>query len=215
MNYFKGFGILVLTFGIMGIETESKANLIINGSFEEPAFLGDWTQFASIPGWQWDENYPIDILRTLNDFKGWLPYDGAQYIESTSIQDMYQSVPTVAGYHYVLSYAYSPRPSTPLSPVVDNPLDVYWDGELVSSHNTLSIGVTHNQWTVFSFEVVASSSSTLVQFKSQLLGVGTFLDDVRLVETETQPVPEPSTFVALGSLIFVGIAARRFVRRKI
>ncbi|MEX1232200.1 MAG: hypothetical protein WEB58_18285 [Planctomycetaceae bacterium] len=199
---------------MMATSSDASANLVVNGGFEEPAFNGEWTIFDSVPGWHWDGDYPIEILRDLNNFKGWVPYEGRQYMEATSIEDLYQYVPTMPGYHYVLSYAYSPRPSTELSPVVDNPLDVYWNGQLVASHNTLSTGVTYNQWTVYSYEVIASSSSTLLQFKSQRLGVGTFLDDIRLEETATQPVPEPSAVAGVLSLLIAAIAVRSLMWRR-
>ena len=68
---------VVLTFTSTG--TWADDNLVVNGSFEEPAISG-WGVFNSIPGWTKLSYYGIEVQNRVAGS----PYDGNQHVEMDS-----------------------------------------------------------------------------------------------------------------------------------
>jgi hypothetical protein len=179
-------------------ESISPTSIIVNGGFEDPLvpYPSGFTIFGTVPGWEWTGENGIEVHRFLN---GWLPYEGSQYTEATNQAITYQSLSTVPGKDYQLTYAYSPRPG-----VADNPLDVLWDGQVIATHNTSGLGNVNTAWSVFSFNVIASSSTTLLEFRTPRLDVGTYLDAVDV--TYVTPLPSAASMLVVA---FLGLASRR------
>ena len=185
---------------------DPQQELIANGGFENPIVTNGakWDIFpdgtsglewsvAWMPGPATYNSVSRPEIASLELHRNVLgpAYEGQQYTEldgdwegpssglngepaSTRIS---QTIPTVPGRQYTLSFAYSPRQSYPAS---DNVLEVSAGGNVL---DTISIaGSGSNSWTTHSYTFTASSSTTVVQFSD--LGtqnsLGTFVDDVSL-----------------------------------
>jgi hypothetical protein len=177
--------------------------LIQNGGFEYPVVThsAKWDIFPSgTPdlGWhvEWiiDEHPQLPDVANLELHRGvnnWAAYEGDQYAELDSDFDgpggsinnepasvrIYQDITTVPGRAYTLSFAFSPRPGTNAA---QNILNVNWDGETVDILIADGTGKTNTDWTVYTYEVVASSEITRVAFADDGIpnSMGTFLDAV-------------------------------------
>ncbi len=117
------------------------------------------TQFAELDG-DWNGHNPG-------------PSDSNGEPAQTKIE---QSIPTIPGYDYEISFSFSPRPGTPED---DNQVKVTWGAfsDLVSN----GAGLTNTNWKNVSYTKSAVSSSTTLSFED--LGIegnslGSFLDDV-------------------------------------
>jgi hypothetical protein len=101
--------------------------LVVNGSFEEPNIGGGYSIFGSITGWYTTFGPGIEIQ---NNTAG-SPFDGAQHVEldSDNSSGMAQSIPTVPGATYNLSFWVSQRPGAG----ADNGLEVSWNGGVLDT----------------------------------------------------------------------------------
>lgn len=198
--------LLILTLG----STANAASILINGSFEEPNVpTGTFAVFPSIPGWV---STMGDMLIEVQDHVAGAPFDGAQHVELDVFNNsnMVQSVSTVGGQAYSLSFAYSPRPLVSAS---SNPIDVFFDGALIAS--LTGVGSTQTVWQVFNFITTASGTSAALEFRAGGTSdsFGGYLDAVSLEPLSTpSPVPEPSTLVMLATGL-IGAGVRRYRSR--
>ena len=185
---------------VTGATVKGNPNLLINGSFEEPALAyGAWQVFGSIPGWT-AGGAGIEIQ---NHAAG-DPYHGDQLVEldTTRSSLMYQNITTDPGQFYILSFAYSPRPDFQANP---NEIELYWDGTLVDTMQGISGNQT--QWQVFSYVVQANVQPSTLEFRDagNSNSYGGYLDDVRL-----SAVPAPGALL-LGSM---GMGLVGWLRRR-
>jgi Protein of unknown function (DUF642) len=188
-------------------------NLVVNGSFEEPAIgFGGFEIFPSIPGWTTTFGSGIEIQ---NHAAG-TPFAGNQLVEMDSSDNsgMEQVIPTVAGKTYVLSFMYSPRPGVPAS---SSGIQVSVNGNVIDTIAVDGTGLSDTVWTRHSYSVTAVGNSTTIGF----LAVGTsdsvggFLDAVSFEgRGAALPVPAlaPENFIGLAILVAViassGLATR-------
>lgn len=188
---------------LMAFTCTARANLLINGSFEDVAIApGSYSLFSGIPGWSIDTGPYIEIQ---NHVAG-SPHDGNQYLEldSTANTSVYQDVATSTGTAYNLSFWYSPRPGISTS---SNGVQLIIDG----MSNTLltgdGVGAADTVWTRYSFTVIGNGSTRI-----EFAGVGTsdslggYIDAVSLTT-----VPEPNVLVLLAA---AGLVASTFLRRR-
>lgn len=185
--------------------TTANANLLVNGSFENPDVAsGKWGWFtsANVPGWNGSN---IEIW---DNYAGVSAYEGSQFAELNAHPNsgqpfsIFQSFTTVAGQWYDVSFAYRARSSTneSFNFSIDN---LSW---LVDDHTTAG-------WSLFSSSFQATGVSSTISFTSvtPLTGtVGNFLDNVKVLTNPTQ-VAEPATLALLG----LGLAGLGFSRRRI
>ena len=182
------------------------STIVVNGSFESPALtFGAWTLNASIPGWSLASGPAIEVQ---NHAAG-NPFDGNQFVEldSTGESAIYQDLTTIAGAEYLLRFAFSPRMTVP-----DNIMQVLWDHSPVTTVSANGVGMSSTNWTVYSFIVYASGTTTRLQFSG--LGtsdsLGEYLDAVSV-----DPVPEPTTsLLCLGGLLFAATMYRKYGTRR-
>jgi hypothetical protein len=178
----------------------ASANLITNGSFEDPALSnGSWTIFANIPGWT-GTNAGIEVR---NNVAG-IAEDGNNFVEldSNSNSGMYQTVTTVASSTYTLSYYYAPRQNVAFE---SNYIELYFDGKLIDSISGYS--TSDNAWSLRSFTVTGTGNDTI---KFMAAGTddsyGGSIDNVSM----NAAVPEPTSLLLFGTGIFgIGMAAWR------
>jgi len=185
--------------------TASADDLVINGSFENPAITGSWDIFPAITGWQLARGPSIEIQRSVNN---WKSATGSQYVELDSDIDgpkgsvtgdnassaIYQDLPTTPGASYTLQFAFSPRPG-----VADNRLEVTWDGQILDTLTASGTGRSTPNWQTSTYIVQATGSVTRLQFGDRSVSdsLGTLLDDVHVSTT-----PEPARLVmVLGGLL--------------
>ena len=174
--------LLLLSAGTPALAADS---IVVNGGFEAPWIVPNWSVFSSIPGWTTTSGPGIEI-------QGWGALEGGQAVELDSYgpSTMVQHLPTQAGSTYKLSVGFSPRPG-----VGDNRIGVYWDGSLVSVLDGNGIGNGGSVWRRHSIRVTASKASTPLMFAdlSQPDSVGGLLDDVRVVEEVPKVLVDGST----------------------
>jgi hypothetical protein len=186
----------------------SPTNLIVNGSFEDVSAAagvqslaaGTWQIFGSIPGWTGNP----DGIEVRNNVAG-TAFDGLQFVELDTNRNSaaLQSIATVAGLSYDLSFYYSPRPG--VTGATTNDIQVLWNGALLGQQGGAG-GASHN-WQQFQFSVLGTGNDSL-EFRAVGTSdsLGGSLDMVSL----TQAVPEPASLaLVMAGFVAAGAARRR------
>jgi hypothetical protein len=200
----KKLGSLILAMAIAFLAVNvgaSNTNLVVNGSFESPDVPSGFWRWSNNPayleGWDFAHTYPGEAdyeprIEIWDHYRGWLPYDGDQHIEldvfdPTTIS---QTVPTISGNCYELSYAWSPRPE-----IADNQLMVWLDGSEIGYHVASGVENTQTDWTSESFIYIAFGPTVL---KFAEVGpddqLGMLLDNVKLTASADE-CPEITTIL--------------------
>ena len=149
-------------------------NLIINGGFETPAVLAGnvYVPTDGLPGWQ-----------TVGaSFEVWL--DGGQAVEGMQhleilaqnpLATVSQTVATIPGEDYSISFHHSPRPS------VDSTLSLSITGQPLVLFEENGASLAAFQWQRFRTNFTAASSSTTISFTDHAAtAAGTHIDNVTL-----------------------------------
>jgi Protein of unknown function (DUF642) len=201
---------LAMLIGCIGLSSANAANIVVNGSFEDTltstatlgsnvVSAGSWSIFNSLTGWSSTQG-----IEVRNNAAG-AAYDGSKYVEldvytNTTIA---QTLNTVSGQQYELSFWYSPREGQPA-----NTNGVSWAvGGTNGSINGPAGVASGNQWAGFTQTFTATSTSTVLSFTGlgTANGFGTSLDAVSV-----SAVPEPSDFaMMLAGLAVVGAMVRK------
>src|SRR5215469_11149603 len=178
----------------LGATTAFAQNLVTNGSFE----TGDFT------GWTLGGNNDGNTYVTSGAFYAYSgAEDGTFYAVFGSVGSditVSQTLSTVAGAQYTVSFWFAS--------VGDSPSDfsASWDGTPLLS---LSNPNTGSNWTQFTFQVTGTGSDTLT-FAGRDDPEWMALDNVSVTQNSGQSVPEPSSFLLLGSgVLGLGGIARR------
>ncbi len=164
----------------------SPPNIVQNGSFE--LFTG------TVPPPPWTGTFGMAL-----GFSG--AADGRNFADlSSTTYYAAQALATIPGQPYEVSFAVSGNSSFPGLSIVD----LGWGGAAVGTTTWVSPYTPGNglnfNWVYGTFDVVATSSSTLLSFQRDLssTSAGTWLDAVQAV-----PVPEPPSL----SLLSLGLLA--------
>ncbi|MFN7726400.1 MAG: PEP-CTERM sorting domain-containing protein [Rubrivivax sp.] len=185
-------------------------NLLVNGSFEDVGLApgvqtlatNTWANYSSLPGWS-SGPYGIEVR---NNVAG-QAQDGNHFVELDTTRNSIamQSLTTIAGELYELSFFYAARPGTSGMAADTNNIAVYWNNVQLGLSTGVGTGSTHN-WLRFDYAVLGTGTDTL-EFRA--LGTsdshGGSLDNVSL-----QQVPEPGSIaLVLGALVAAGAVRRR------
>lgn len=177
--------------------------LIANGSFETPVIEGGWdivNNGTSGLGWsvEWMPSIPVGApnpasVELHHGVNGWAPQEGQQYAEldgdwggpssGQSGEDgsskIYQTLSTVPGSEYTISYWTSPRPG-----IADNQVRFSWNGSPVET--IVEDGSANGQtvWTQHTHTLTATGSTTVIEFADLSAGdsLGSFIDNVSVKE---------------------------------
>lgn len=176
---------------------EVDVNLLANGGFESPEVTdgAGWDIFDSVLGWAiaWmnPTGAPAEASLELHaGVNGWLPVQGDQYAELDSDWQgpggtsgeaasvaITQTVPTIAGEDYSLSWSFSPRPNTAAS---QNVLEVLVNNVLVATNT--AAGAANTVWTPDNYVFEGTGAPVTITFRDAGISnsEGTLLDNVSL-----------------------------------
>jgi choice-of-anchor C domain-containing protein len=192
----------------------SRANLIVNGSFESPVAPANGfltVSGAGLPGWTIAPGgATVDVINT----GYWPAFDGNQSLDLSGSPgpigtNIPQTFATVPGQTYTLSFAYANNADSLLTATAD--VEVEGLGTLLSAMITHSNSTRPNMnYLLFSGSFVADSTSATLTFThtGPNANQGIVLDAVDVTQVE---VPEPASLAVFGlaGLAVAGYAARR------
>jgi len=178
-----------------------SANLVNNGSFEATAINnGNWTIVSSLAGWTTGD---LGIELRNNVVGSALAGNNFAELDTTGNSSISQSIATVAGQWYTLSFAYSNR-----SDVAVNSNGLSWTfGDTTGNAIASTLASGGNQWQQFSTVVKASGSSMTLSFSAigSSDSLGSSLDNISV-----SAVPEPQSY----ALLLAGLGAMALVVRR-
>lgn len=179
------------------------ANLLTNGSFENPGFTGGiddgralyfYTRAIgtnAISGWQHDTS--LAYLRSRAG--AWTAAQGEFYIEVESgfAPTIAQSFATEIGAQYQITFAYAANPDAGGN---DDALAVLWNGGLIDTLDAQASTLNALDWKYYSYTMTATSETSTLTFGDAVVGQfynGAYLDDVSVTL-----VPTPGSLALLG-----------------
>lgn len=179
---------------------QATTNLIVDGSFEARTQAAHTSRtYGSIAGW----TVGAKGVELRNNVAG-TAADGVNFVEldTTANSWISQTVQTVAGENYVLTFEIENRPGVALS---SQGITVTWGSTVLGKALTSSLS---SGWQTYTYDLLGDGTATTLTFaaagKSDSLGSS--LDNVSLVSS----VPEPDTYaMLLAGLGLVGFVARR------
>ena len=156
--------------------TNGTENLITNGSFEVPALLGGalWVPAKVLSPWQTTE----DSFEVWSDHEGGGSADGWQSIEilaQSASTTVWQTVPTIPGEDYTLTFSHTPRPG------VTSSLTVAANSQVLGTYAENGSALSAFKWVKSRLNFTAFSNRTTIAFTDTATGAsGTHLDNVVL-----------------------------------
>jgi choice-of-anchor C domain-containing protein len=205
----------------------ASANLLTNGSFETPLVpVGGFTNYPSgstaITGWT-VVGPEVSVVNTsfVSECCKFPAADGSQWLDltgdvSNSLEGVEQSVATVAGKTYDLSFAvgnvFDPRGVYGTTSAVGVMVNGASLGTFTNSCTTCTNTLT---WQTFTTSFMATGSTTMVEFlnKDPATDNSNGLDNVVLTGAAGPAVPEPAT-LGLFSLGLAGVGLFRRRRQR-
>lgn len=163
-------------------------NLLVNGSFEATTVAaGQWAGSSSISGWTALSGSRIELWNNVNGVRA---TNGANFGELDFLgadDGFYQTVRTVAGQSYNLSFDSRSRPGFTAATCT---IEVWWNDRLVAS---VPPG---GDWATYSFTVNGTGGQDRLTFREARGqggdGLGALYDNVSLVATTAAPPPPTS-----------------------
>jgi hypothetical protein len=169
----------------IGFSAPSKAELVVNGGFEDGNFTG------------WTGGLPDNVVFSGAPNSAFV-HTGSYGVGfgSTSLSSLSQTLTTVAGTTYDVSFWINSSGLTP------NEVQLFWGGSKVFQE----IDIAATGWTEISLLETATTTSTVLDFELKQKSGYSGLDDVSV----TTAVPEPATWaMMLLGFAAVGFAAYR------
>jgi flagellin len=193
----------ILLLGVAVAATAGAQNLVQNGSFSTGNFTG-WTTHTcgaacSAQGWN-VTSFPNDpgtpppgaTAAAINRCVG------AACNDPINGDTISQTLTTVAGQTYTLTFYYDGGVN---SSTGRTQLDVLWNGSIVTGGSI--INATSNTWKQYTFTVVATGTSTVLEFTGRQDPATLYLANISVTAGGSLPVtPIPSTLL----LMITGLA---------
>ena len=207
---------------LAGIGTVSAANLVSNGGFENSGPIPAHPNFLTVPPGTLNDWTIVSGNIQVIGSKYWAPHDGSNSIDlaGTVPGVIKQSLPTVNGGTYTLSFWMAGNPDNQAIAQVVKRLEIYWDGSPLAPLQTFdATGKTRTNmgWVQVTIHgLKATSSSTVLQFENEFPNnaYGVALDDISVTPAD-QPIPTPEfPTAALPAALIVGlIGAVLFIQK--
>lgn len=205
---------LTLCLALASFTSAASANLLVNGSFEQP---GDcFGAVSTLQGWSVDGGN-LDIIGSACS-NPLVPADGSYWLDMTGNffpATISQSFATTPGNSYSLSFYFGGNPQWQYFPYPnDGPvksMNALIDGSVVGTYtiDTTGLATSDAGWVFETVAFTANSSSTTVSFVS-LNNSGVFGPTLDGVSVDPAAVPLPGTLGLLG----VGFAALGIIRKR-
>jgi flagellin len=186
----------LVTMGIVLLAASFAQADVINGDFETGGFDG-WSLSSNDDG--------FSFVGTDNPHAGTFGAELGQFSADGALA-LTQSIATTVGTTYTFSFWMTTQGGGFNSGAPDH-FAALFGGQTVLNLTDVADPTTY---TLFSFSVVATSSSTVVEFDSYDDPWFLFLDDVHVTASV---VPEPSTIILFG-VGACGLGLRRRIRRR-
>jgi choice-of-anchor C domain-containing protein len=207
---------------VLAFSADSRANLIVNGSFESGSAPAAVPGYATLPGGDTSISgwtvMPSSIDWINNSY--WQSADGTYSLDLSGLAPggIEQTVSTNVGETYTLSFQYSVNPDQRHTEVARR-MDIYVKDssnvDILNNNILLSRGTrtfADMQWLTETYTFVATSTTSTIQFVSSPLNIdagGPALDNVVLTGNPVvNPVPAPPALLLAG-LGFGFFAIRR------
>ena len=201
--------LLIISLLFVTMTTANAAELIVNGSFEDPAISeGTWDVFYGneVDGWSLD-SAGVEIR---NNVAG-TAYDGSNFVEldthhaDNTNSGIYQTISTAAGQAYQLSFAYAPR----INQGIDtNGINVFWGDDLVTSISKSGIG--GSTWEIVTAILYGTGSDINLKFSAFEAGADDTLGgSLDLVSLTAVPVPAAVWLFVSGLLGLFGYSRKK------
>jgi flagellin len=193
----------MMAFGLLAVVAgQARGDLVANGSFDAdtpPAGTAplDWTLVNAPSGSDF-------FVGPTPGFPTFSPPNSANFGAVGTTDDVLsQTLATTVGVTYTLSYWLSHDSTNS-----ENDFSASWGG--VTIPGSVLVNSASFPYTLFTFSVTATSSSTVLAFSGREVPAWFGLDDVSVVSS----VPEPSTFAIAGvaGLLGLGYSLRRRFR---
>ena len=216
----------IVAIALFNANITNAANMIINGSFENPTNTKNWKYYNSsnVPGWSGSN---IEIWKS-GLIEGVHSYKGGQHAElnahgHSAPFSIYQTIETVAGQNYRLSFAYRARVGNSLESVesfwvgADNG-SVFDTDQTNDIFNNIMDDHVKGSWATFIGNFIAQSDYTTIYFSSispntgKYATYGNFLDDISvssLPAIAIVPIPASIWLFASALVGFIGFSRRR------
>ena len=196
---FTGYSkLIVLLVLAVAVSSVANANAISNSGFESG--LTGWT---TNPSYAWTSTAQDAIFGSYDARNGYGYNCGpTNCLDPTVGAYLYQDFSTIVGDTYTISFEYYFGGTNGLQEI-----EVYFAGGMAANISTTS---NVPAWTLDSFNDVATSTTTRLEFTQVNLPDYTYLDNVSVVVTPTT-VPEPAGWTLMVS----AIAGLLLVRRQI
>jgi hypothetical protein len=210
---------------LMSVTPDAGADLIVNGSFEQPVVSqGNYESFAvgstGITGWTviGPAGSNVDLINDTFMYQGTTinAESGVQSVDLSGTSDdagdgLSQTVATSVGTTYELSFWVGRASYTDAG---TGATDLSINGSLIGTYTNPNTTPNQVNWMNFTYDFIATTASTDIAFTTHesLLGEEVGLDNVSL-NAVASAVPEPSSLylAALGAAAMGGLA---LVRRK-
>lgn len=210
----RGFVLAAVVF-VLGVGSPSRAQLLVNGSFESGNFVGDANNTMSLAlgatdmtGWT-VQNAALAWIGTPNPFS-LTASQGNRFLDLSGYHDnapyggvlQSQTIATTIGAQYRLSFDLGTDPLYDSAPV-----SIQVTAGSASATFT-STPLNPNQWQSFNFDFVATLANTSIALVGQ---AGTNEKYIGLDNVSLVMIPEPSTLTLLAGpgLLILAVRLRR------
>ena len=181
-------------------------NLVVNGKFEAIYINWDGSQIL-IPSW---DEWGISPANQGSNYGFWdvVGYGGpTQYGvyfagPGPDYDAIGQAIPTVPGTPYTFSFCLARLDTSTRYPDLPSEFYALWNGTPVLSINSADAFA----WTYYTFNVIATGSSSLIGFAGTALssGAGYEFTDIQVSLAEPAPIPGTAALLSSGLLFLVG-----------
>lgn len=220
---FAGVTLAASAIAVVGFAAPALAAEFTDGGFEGPtvggngAYCADGTALGNTLG-AWTVTDGCVGIHTNAQLESW---EGTQHVDLASTDTdpegtISQTFDTVAGTHYIVTFAYGNNPGCAVEN--DETFTVTVDGQTSPTTDTITVPANTTdtaEWQTSGYFFQATGTSATVTFAqtSPSDGCGALLDDVRVVLDPDLPLVDPRIAAGAATLALGGFAVYRIRRR--